>query len=258
MSLLNTETDTRGVTTITLNRSETGNALTRALIDEITAALVNLKSNTRILVIEGAGKHFCAGADVNWMIESAKLTTDDNKADAMALSNMLDALDTFTRPTIAKVHGAAFGGGAGIVSCCDIVVAAETARFAFSEVRLGLIPSTISPYAIAAIGARNARHYFLTGEQMDAVDAYRLGLVHDVCSEDNLQLRVEEKIDALCKASPTAQTQAKQLIKDVQLKAINNEVRESLAEGLANVRTGEDAREGLTAFIEKRAPRWRW
>ena len=225
-------------------------------MDELTINLKKLRSNTRILIIAANGKHFCAGADINWMKQSAALSDEENQADAMALSDMLEALNTFAFPTIAKVRGAALGGGTGIVSCCDIVVAAEDATFAFSEIRLGLIPATISPYALAAIGARAARRYFLTGERIDAVGAYRLGLVHDVCSTDNLDNRVEAKITALLQGGPSAQSEAKRLIADVANQVVTAESREQLSKRLAIVRTGKEAQEGLSAFLEKRDPDW--
>ena len=256
MSYLTTQTDSRGVTTITFNRPDAFNAMNRQFMDELTITLDKLRSNTRILVIAANGKHFCAGADINWMKQSAELTDEQNMEDAMALSNMLESLNSFAFPTIARVRGAALGGGTGIVSCCDIVVAAEDATFAFSEVRLGIIPATISPYALAAIGARAARRYFLTGEKIDAVGAYRLGLVHDVCSTDNLDMRVEEKITALLQCGPSAQSAAKQLIADVANQAVTSESREQLSKRLAAVRTGKEAQEGLSAFIEKRDPDW--
>lgn len=225
-------------------------------MDELTITLNKLSSNTRILLITGNGKHFCAGADIKWMKDSAKLSLEDNHADAMALSRMLETLNTFHRPTIAKIHGASLGGGTGIACCCDIVVADETSKFAFSEVKLGIMPATISPYAVAAIGARAARRYFLTAEVIDALEAYRIGLVHDVCSTDNLDLRVEEKIDSLFKCGPKAQGAAKQLIFDVANAEINDTLRESLATRLASIRTSDEAQEGLGAFLEKRKPQW--
>jgi len=152
MNYINTTTDSRGVTTLTLNRPETFNALNRSFIDELTDCVNNLDNQTRILVLEATGKHFCAGADINWMKASVDLTETENREDAMAFSNMLDAVNSFARPTIARIQGAALGGGTGLACCCDIVVAGESARFAFSEVKLGIIPATISPYSLAAIG----------------------------------------------------------------------------------------------------------
>lgn len=256
MAYLKTETDARGVTTITLNRPEQHNAMDRAFIDQFTLALQHLRSNTRILVIAAAGKNFCAGADINWMKASAALSDEQNTADARALSDMLDALNRFPRPTIAKVHGAALGGGTGLVCCCDIVVADETAQFGFSEVRLGIIPATISPYAISALGPRVARRYFLTGERIDAVEAYRLRLVHDVCSTDNMNRRVEEKITALLAGGPAAQTATKKLIADVTGKPIDDSLRQTLSERLADIRASDEAQEGLAAFLQKRPANW--
>ncbi|MFK7858699.1 MAG: enoyl-CoA hydratase-related protein [Granulosicoccus sp.] len=256
MKYLTTETDIRGVTTITLNRPDSYNAMNRAFMDELTAILGKLNSNTRIVVLAANGKHFCAGADINWMKQSAELSDEANREDAMALSNMLQALNTIGYPTIARVQGAALGGGTGVVCCCDIVVASEDAKFAFSEVKLGIIPATISPYALAAIGARAARRYFLTGERIDALEAYRIGLVHNVCSTDNLCSRVEEKISALLSGAPKAQSAAKKLIADVSGAEINDTLRTQLSARLASIRTTEEAQEGLGAFIEKREPRW--
>ncbi|MGQ7843499.1 enoyl-CoA hydratase-related protein [Granulosicoccus sp. 3-233] len=256
MAYLTSETDKRGVTTVTLNRPEQHNAIDRAFIDEFTTLLQQLNSDTRVLVIAGAGKNFCAGADINWMKASAQLSDEQNADDARALSNMLETLNSFPRPTIARVHGAALGGGTGLVCCCDIVVADETAQFGFSEVRLGILPATISPYAIQAIGPRVARRYFLTGERIDAVDAYRLRLVHDVCSTDNMNRRVEEKIEALLSGAPGAQGATKQLIADVTGKTIDDTLRQELSERLAGIRTGEEAQEGLAAFLQKRPASW--
>ncbi len=256
MAYLKTETDARGVTTITLNRPDHHNAMDRAFIDEFTAALSHLASNTRILVIRATGKNFCAGADVKWMRASVELSEEQNAADAMALSNMLDALNSFPCPTIARVSGAALGGGTGLVCCCDIVVADETAEFGFSEVRLGIIPATISPYVIAAIGSRVARRYFLTGERIDAIEAYRIRLIHDVCSCENMDRRVNEKISALLAGGVAAQGASKKLIADVAGKPIDEQLRTALSQRLAHIRAEDEAQEGLSAFLQKRPARW--
>jgi len=256
MAYLTTQTDDRGVTTLTLNRADRYNAMDRVFIDELKITLDKLGSNTRVLIIAGAGKHFCAGADINWMKQSATLSNEQNQADAMALSDMLNTLNSFSRPTIARVQGAALGGGTGLICCCDIVVASESATFAFSEVKLGIMPATISPYAIAAIGARAARRYFLTAEQIDALDAYRLGLIHDVCSTENLDHRVEEKTSALLQGGPSAQAATKKLIADVAGRPIDDTLRQNLGSRLATIRSGEEAQEGLGAFLEKRKPQW--
>lgn len=256
MTYLNTQTDDTGITTITLNRPEQYNAMDRQLMDELTITLDKLNSNTRVLVLSGAGKHFCAGADINWMKQSVNLTTEQNHDDAMALSDMLFKLNTFPQPTIARVQGAALGGGTGLICCCDIVVAEESASFAFTEVRLGIIPATISPYALAAIGPRAARRYFLSGERISALEAHRLGLVHDVCSADNLDNRVTGKIEALLACGPRAQSAAKELIVDVHDKTIDTNLRQQLATRLAGIRATDEAQEGLGAFLEKRKPAW--
>jgi len=256
MTYISKDTDIRGVTTLTLNRAENYNALNRNFIDELTETVNELDSETRILVISANGKHFCAGADINWMKASALLSDDQNREDAMAFSNMLNAVDTFKHPTLARIHGAALGGGTGLACCCDIVVASENAQFAFSEVKLGIIPATISPYSIAAIGSRAARKYFLTGERINANDAYRLGLVHDVCELSQLEATVEQHIESLLRASPQAQIEAKKLISDVAGKEIDLSLRTSLGDRLATIRASDEAQEGLTAFLEKRPANW--
>lgn len=256
MPYLSTHTDNRGITTITLDRPEAFNAMDRAFMDELTATLNHLDSNTRILVLAANGKHFCAGADINWMKQSALLSEEQNHEDAMALSNMLQTLNTFPRPTIARVQGAALGGGTGLVCCCDIAVVAEDARFAFSEVKLGILPATISPYAIAAIGARAARRYFQTAELIDAQSACQLGLAHEICPSDNLDAHVDEVIAALLLCGQQAQAAIKELIPEVAAQPVSDQLRDKLATTLASIRTGSEAQEGLGAFLEKRPPNW--
>jgi methylglutaconyl-CoA hydratase len=256
MAYLKTATDKRGVTTLTLNRPEQYNAMDRAFIEEFSNTLDELGSSTRLLVIAALGTHFCAGADINWMKSAASLSDEQNTADAMALSDMLHKLDTFRTPTIARIHGVALGGGTGIVCCCDISIADETAQFGFSEVHLGIMPSTISPYAIASIGPRAARRYFLTGERIDALEAYRLHLVDDVCSSDDLDRRVAEKVNALLAGGPDAQSATKKLIAEVTGRVIDDDLRARLGQRLADIRTGREAQEGLSAFLEKRTPNW--
>jgi len=256
MEFLQIETDVRGVTTLTLNRAENYNALNRAFLDELTQCVEQLTEETRVLVIRANGKHFCAGADINWMKDSVILSNEENIEDAMAFSNMLNAINSFPRATVARIHGAALGGGTGLACCCDIVIASDSARFAFSEVKLGIIPATISPYSIAAIGPRAARRYFLTGEQINASDACRLGLVHEVCTEAELDEQVEKQLKALLCASSQAQSAAKELIRDVASRNIDLSLREGLASRLADIRATPDAQEGLGAFLEKRPANW--
>ncbi|NND91800.1 MAG: hypothetical protein HKN42_13145 [Granulosicoccus sp.] len=256
MAYLKTETDKRGVSTITLNRPENHNAMDRGFIDEFSQALGHLNSNTRVLVITASGRHFCGGADIKWMRASAELSETENMADAMALSNLLETLNAFSKPTIARVSGAALGGGTGLVCCCDIVVADDTAQFGFPEVRLGILPATISPYVIAAIGPRLARRYFLTGERIDSLEAYHLGMIHDVCSADTIQRHVEDQISALLEGGSEAQSATKQLIRDVTHRPVDETLRTELARRLAHIRAGTEAQEGLKAFLEKRPARW--
>jgi len=256
MPNLSVETDHRGVTTLTLNRPRQHNALNRQLIDELTHILPQIQKQTRVLILAANGNNFCAGADINWMRAGASLGQAENHEDAMAFSNCLKALDEFRHPTIARVQGAALGGGTGLICCCDMVVANESARFAFSETRLGIIPATLSPYALQAIGPRQARRYFLTAEAIDALEAYRIGLIHDVCSSDNLDRRVEEKVSELLECSSAAQVAAKQLIPEVAGRQIDDALREQLATLMAAIRATDDAQEGLAAFLEKRPARW--
>jgi len=250
-------TDERGVTRLAMNRPDRHNALDRASIDALQAALDGLDGSTRVLVLAGRGGTFCAGADLDWMRASVDLTPAENTDDAMALSTLLESLDTLSVPTIARVHGAAIGGGAGLVACCDIAVAAERARFAFSEVRLGLIPATISPYVLRAIGPRAARMHFLAAERFDALEARRIELVHDVCPNDALDSRIETLIGALLRGGPDAQTASKRLIADVAGRPVDAALREDVADRLATTRAGGEAQEGLAAFFDKREARWR-
>ncbi|MEE9322605.1 MAG: enoyl-CoA hydratase-related protein [Granulosicoccus sp.] len=256
MSSIHSSTDLKGVTTLTLSRPERHNALNRKFIDEFKASLDSVEGSTRVLIIAAEGDSFCAGGDIQWMRDSVNLTAEQNQADAMALSNLLDTLNRFPAPVIARVQGAALGGGAGLVCCCDIVVASEDAIFAFSEVRLGIIPATISPYALSAIGARAARRYFLTGERFDALCAYRLGLVHDVCSSDNLNNRIKDILDRLLASGSVAQKSCKRLIADIAAQPITDSMREELGQRLAEVRASDEGQEGLQAFLEKRKPSW--
>ena len=250
-------TDSRGVTTLALDRPERHNALDAASIATLRATLDAVRGGTRVLVLAGTGRSFCAGADLDWMRASATLTDAENRADAEALSALLAALDAFPLPTVARVQGAAIGGGAGLVACCDAVVASDAARFAFSEVRLGLIPATISPYVVRAIGPREARRLFLSAARFDALEAYRVGLVHDVCSAANLDARVEAQVEAFLAGGPIAQGAAKRLVADVAGRPIDAALRGDTAERLAEVRAGDEAQEGIAAFLERREPAWR-
>ena len=257
MGELDIRTDAEGITHLTLSRPERHNALDRALIDRLRDTLARLDGNTRVLVLAGKGKSFCAGADIDWMRASVSLSPAENAEDAMALSALLETLDTLPCPTVARVHGAAIGGGAGLVACCDIVVADEDTRFAFSEVRIGLIPATISPYVVRAVGPSTARRWFLSAEPFDALEARRSGLVHDVCPASDLDRNVRERLAALLAGGLAAQREVKRLVRDVTARPVDAALRQELAQRLADVRAGDEAQEGLAAFLERRRPRWR-
>lgn len=247
-----------GVATVTLARPEVHNAFDEALIAELTRALKALDADpaVRVVVLAGEGRSFCAGADLTWMQRMAGYDHAANLADAGALAAMLAALDRTAKPTIARVHGAAYGGGVGLVACCDIAVAAEDAVFALSEARLGLIPATIGPYVVAAIGRRAARRYFLTAERFGAAEALAIGLVHAVVPAAGLDARVRELVDLLQAAGPRAQAESKALIRAVAGRAIDDTVIADTVEWIAAVRASPEGREGIAAFLERRPPAW--
>ena len=246
------------VALIALARPEVHNAFDETLISELTRALQALDGDdaVRALVLLGEGKSFCAGADLNWMRKMAGYGPAENLADATALATMLMTLDRLSKPTIARVHGAAFGGGVGLVACCDIAFAAQDATFSLSEAKLGLIPATIGPYVVAAIGARHARRYFLSAERFTAAEAFRIGLVHDLYPFDELDGRINELLGALLLAGPRAQSEAKTLIRAVGQRPIDDGVIADTAARIARVRGSPEGREGVAAFLGKRSPAW--
>ena len=252
------DTDRRGVATVTLNRPELHNAFDDRLIADLTAALRALEDDAgvRVVVLAGAGKSFSAGADLNWMKRMALYSEDENRRDAAALAALMRGLNELAKPTIAAVHGAAVAGGCGLVACCDIALAAERASFAISEVRLGLIPSVISPYVVAAIGERAARRYFLTAERFDASEAFRIGLVQELATADELDATINEMLGALMQTSPTAVAAAKDLIRAISGKPITPAVRADTAKRMATGRASKAGREGIAAFLGKRKPAW--
>ncbi len=254
---LTLEIDKRGVATLSLNRPERHNAFNDEVIRELTEAATLLAGHksVRAAVLRGEGKSFCAGGDLNWMKKAANYTKSENLADAEALSNMFNALYTLPMPVIALAHGAVMGGGAGLVACADVAFAAHDAKFAFSEVRLGLIPATISPFVIAAIGERQARRYLLTGERFDAGTALAIGLVHEVVPD--LDKAAENFLTLLLQAAPEAVAGTKALIAEVSGRPVSDELRAMTARVSAEVRAGNEAKEGLAAFFEKRKPGWR-
>jgi methylglutaconyl-CoA hydratase len=228
------------------------------VIAELTRALLALDADhaVRAVILLGQGRSFCAGADLNWMKEMAGYGHAENVADATAMAAMLATLAHLSKPTIARVHGPAFGGGVGLVACCDIAVAAYDATFSLSEVKLGLIPATISPYVIEAIGARQARRYFLSAERFTAAEAFRIGLVHEIVPADELDARINEMLGALLLAGPAAQAAAKALIRAVAHRPIDAGVIGDTAERIAAARASAEGREGVAAFLGKRAPAW--
>lgn len=253
-----TLTVTNAVATLTLARTEVHNAFDETLIARLAAHFATLDADpaVRVLVLAGSGKSFCAGADLAWMRRMAAFGHDENVADANALAAMLHALHTLSKPTIARVHGAAFGGGVGLVAACDIAIGVDTAQFALSEARLGLIPATISPYVIEAIGARAAHRYFLTAERFGAAEAQRIGLLHDVVAPERIDARIAEIVVALLDAGPAAQRESKRLIERVAGRPIDAALRAATARHIADVRASAEGREGVAAFLERRRASW--
>ncbi len=248
-----------GVVTLTLNRPEAHNALDAALIAGLGSALSDMAADdaVRVVVLAAAGASFCAGADLGWMRESAARGRRENLAEAEALANLMATLDRIPKATVALVQGAVHGGGLGLVAACDIALAAATARFALTEVRLGLVPAVIAPYVVRAIGSRQARRYFLTGEKFSAVQARDIGLVHEVVSDTELGGVGARLVGALAEAGPRALVAAKELINEVEGRPIDTAMRERTARRIADLRASEEGREGIAAFLERRPPRWR-
>lgn len=244
---------------VTMNRPERHNAFDDALIGELTEAFRSMEAEDgiRVVVLSGAGRSFSAGADLNWMKRMAGFSMDENRRDAMGLAALMRTLAHLRKPTIARVQGIAFGGGVGLVACCDIAVATHDAAFALSEVKLGLVPAVISPYVVAAIGERAARRYFLTGERFAAAEAWRLGLVHEIAgSEAEMDEAIGAIVDALLAASPAAQKEAKDLIRAVSGRPVTSELLQDTAERIAKIRSSPEGREGVAAFLEKRRASW--
>jgi len=243
------------VVTVTLDRADVRNAFNEVVIEELTRAFGAFAAGTRVVVLTGAGTHFCAGADVDWMRRSRDSTEAENLRDAHAMAGMLRAIDECPLPVIGKVRGAALGGGSGLVACCDIVAAAEQTTFGFTEVRLGIVPANISTFVLPKIGARSARRYFLTGERFDAAEARRIGLVHEVVPADALDTTVDGLVAALLECGPQAVATAKEIIRRV-VDAPRDQAFDYTARTIARVRVSPEGQEGLGAFLEKRKPRW--
>ena len=248
-----------GVGIITLNRPERHNAFDDVLIAELADAIERMAADpaVRVLVMSSTGKSFCAGADLNWMQRAAGYSNEENLRDSRALAEMLRRLVHCPKPTIARVQGPAYGGGVGLIACCDVAIATFDAQFALTEVRLGILPAVISPYVIAAIGERYARRYMLTAERFSAAEAYRIGLLHEMVTNDAaLDEAVGEIVDALLKNGPEALAECKKLIGAVAWKPLSLAVIEDTAQRITRARASEEGREGISAFLEKRKPNW--
>jgi methylglutaconyl-CoA hydratase len=251
--------DEQGIATLTMNRPELHNAFDDLLIEELAAELKRLEANSRVRVVmlNGSGKSFSAGADLNWMRSMADYSHEENLRDALGLGALMQTLNGLAKPTIALVQGAAYGGGVGLVACCDLAIATGRATFCLSEVKLGLIPAVISPYVIAAIGERACRRYFLTAESFTAGEAHHLGLIHEVVPDDAaLQTRGRELAGVMLKNGPQAMAEAKKLIAEVSDRPIDRELIADTAARIADRRASAEGREGLSAFLEKRPPGW--
>jgi methylglutaconyl-CoA hydratase len=259
MSEQTIEVENRGAAAwVWLNRPALHNALNEDLIRELTLVMRRLGDDpaVRVIVLSGRGRSFCAGADVDSMRHQGAAAYDDNLKNARELAEMFRSLAECRKPTIARVNGAAIGGGLGLVCACDVAVAATEAKFAASEVRLGLIPATIGPYVVRAIGGRWARRLFQTGERITAEQAEKIGLVHETVETEVLDGRVESIVNDLLAGAPGAQETAKELIDAVEGRPITSKLIEETAEWIAAIRAEDEAREGLSAFLEKRAPTW--
>lgn len=248
-----------GVARVTLDNPAKHNAFDEALIATLARAWSYLAARTdvRAVVLQGAGLSFSAGADLDWMKRAAGQGRDANRADAEALARMLEALATLPKPTVARVHGAVFGGGVGLVAACDIAVAAEDAVFSLSEVRLGLVPAVISPYVLAAVGARAARKLMLTAERFGAAEAHRLGLVHQVVPAEGLDAAVAKVLADLAQGGPRAQAEVKRLTRAIAGRPVDASVIAATSVSIAEARASSEGKEGVAAFLEKRKPGWR-
>ena len=247
-----------GVATIWMNRPDVHNAFNAQLIADLTTACIALDTDdtVRAVVLAGRGKSFSAGADLNWMKAAGEASEAENFADAMKLAGMLRTLAEMNKPTIARVHGAALGGGMGLASACDICIAGDKAVFATSEVKFGIIPSAISPYVIRAIGERQAYRYFQTAERINATRAATLGLAHEAVATEELDAKVSEVVEALLQGGPKSQAAAKDLIRAVANRPVSDAVVEDTARRIASLRVTPEAKEGLAAFLDKRPAAW--
>lgn len=247
-----------GIARVTLNRPEVRNAFDDSLISRLTEVFLDIEKDKsiRALVLAGNGPAFCAGADLNWMKRMAGYGYRENLADARALADMLATLDRLPKPTIARVHGAAFAGGTGLVAACDIAVGTPEAKFCFSEAKLGLSPATISPHVIRAIGERAARRYFLTAEVFDGREAERIGLLSLVVEKDILDKTIEDLLTHLLAGGPEALAKIKELVRTVSNQQLDDGLVAETARRIAEIRVSPEGKEGIASFLEKRKPAW--
>jgi methylglutaconyl-CoA hydratase len=243
---------------VTLNRPELRNAFDDSLIAGLKKAFEEIGKDDaiRVMVLAGNGPAFCAGADLNWMKRMAGYSYEQNLADAEGLAGMLSALDRLPKPTIARVHGPAFAGGTGLVAACDIAIGAPEAKFCFSEAKLGLVPSTIGPHVMRAIGERAARRYFLTAEVFDAAEAERIGLLTRLVEKDLLDKTIDELLEHLLAGGPEAHGKIKQLVRSIANRPLDDALVAQTAKSIAEVRVSPEGREGISSFLEKRRPSW--
>jgi methylglutaconyl-CoA hydratase len=245
------------VARVWLNRPEVRNALDGGTVAELRSLLFELGSDdtVRVIVLGGRGKAFCAGADLNWMRTMASFTREDNLREAQSLADLFFTVYDSPKPVVARVHGAALGGGSGLVAACDIAIAAHDTVFGFTEVRLGLIPSVISPYVFPRIGESAARELFLTGERIDARKAHEIGLLRAAVPLEDLDAAVDERVTRLLEAGPRAIAEVKELIEEIAFRRVED-VQRYTVERIAELRASPEGQEGMRAFLEKRKPRW--
>lgn len=248
-----------GIATVTLNRPEVHNAFNEVVIGDLTDILrkAGEDKNVRVVLLRGNGKSFCAGGDLNWMRRMADYNHDQNVKDAERLGTLLKTLNNLPKPTIGLVHGNAFGGGVGLAACCDITIAEKTAQFSLSEVRIGIIPSVIAPYVIAAMGQNQSRRYFLTGERFDGITAERVDLIDEAVEPGTLDEACGKIIEQLLLGAPSAQVRGKKVILEICDQPITDEIIRYTVEQIAEARASAEGKEGLSAFLEKREPSWR-
>jgi methylglutaconyl-CoA hydratase len=250
--------DSKGVATVTLNRPELHNAFNDELIVDLINCFNELETNTsvRLVVLTGEGKSFCAGADLNWMKRMKDYSHDENVKDSQNLAELFTVVNRFSRPVIGRINGSALGGGAGLVACCDYVVAVDSAVIAFTEVRLGLLPSVISPFVIAKIGESHARASFLSGAKISMSRAFVMGLVHQVTTSEHLDTEIEKVIADFLLAGPVATVKAKELINRVVRTETIEDARDYTCEIISKARASSEGQEGMSALLEKRKASW--